>query len=654
MWPHSSTVGASAGGSLPPGEPFVPVDPPLSCDVVMKGGVTSGIVYPPAVVELAKAYRFSSIGGTSAGAIAAALTAAAEYRRRRGSAEGFFRHLAALPAALGAPGPRGKSKLFSLFQPDRSTRPIFNAIIGAIEGRTVLEKASAGLKGVFLVSPGITALAFVCWVILAVCAWYLASTGGPAWGGVWIGLLGFGFVGAAGGWLFFCLRDIARRVGNNAFGLCRGIGDPAKQASRGSGAPDDASAVGGAQPLTTWLADLIDEIAGRGDAGMPLTFGDLEGRGPGDTSVPEASAIRLRMMTTNLTHGRPYQLPFDSRAYYYDPSEMRRFFPERIVAWMDAHSEQYGLTVFRTLPDPADLPVVVAARLSLSFPLLVSAVPLYAVDWTLESNKRLRAAGALPELERCWFSDGGVCSNFPVHLFDGPIPSRPTFAINLRPFHPDHPPDPHDEANNVWMVKTNGEGNHEEWVRFEQRESALSVVHFLGRIVDTMQNWVDNTQLRVPGYRDRVAHISVQGHEGGLNLDMDAGLVGRLSARGGAAGAKLRDRFTGRDPGSALDWDNHRWVRYRSTMTLLERYLDGLRRVYSMPAVDGGSSYAELVRRREGEAPECYPWTRDSRGPMIEKDRALQGFIERWGDGEPRFAEGTPEPVPEFRIRPRL
>jgi hypothetical protein len=36
----------------------------------MKGGITSGVVYPLAIVEIAKAFRLRSIGGTSAGAIA--------------------------------------------------------------------------------------------------------------------------------------------------------------------------------------------------------------------------------------------------------------------------------------------------------------------------------------------------------------------------------------------------------------------------------------------------------------------------------------------------------------------------------------------------------------------------------------------------------
>ena len=43
--------------------------PQAVCDVIMKGGVTSGVVYPLVITELAKHYRFAHIGGTSAGAI---------------------------------------------------------------------------------------------------------------------------------------------------------------------------------------------------------------------------------------------------------------------------------------------------------------------------------------------------------------------------------------------------------------------------------------------------------------------------------------------------------------------------------------------------------------------------------------------------------
>lgn len=57
--------------------------PAKYCDLVMKGGITSGIVYPNAALALARDYRFKNIGGTSAGAIAAAACAAAAVGDRR-------------------------------------------------------------------------------------------------------------------------------------------------------------------------------------------------------------------------------------------------------------------------------------------------------------------------------------------------------------------------------------------------------------------------------------------------------------------------------------------------------------------------------------------------------------------------------------------
>ena len=87
--------------------------------MVLKGGITSGVVYPHALCELARAYRFANIGGTSAGAIAAAGAAAAEHGREHGG----FERLAELPAWIG-----GGDNLFRLFQPERRTRPYFRLL----------------------------------------------------------------------------------------------------------------------------------------------------------------------------------------------------------------------------------------------------------------------------------------------------------------------------------------------------------------------------------------------------------------------------------------------------------------------------------------------------------------------------------------------
>src|SRR4051812_48408139 len=88
---------------------------------------------------------------------------------------------------------------------------------------------------------------------------------------------------------------------------------------------------------------------------------------------------------------------------------------------------------FFFLPPAEDLPVAFAARLSLSFPVLISAVPLYSIKVDAFSRRvegtRLRLEVA--DLKKNWFSDGGICSNFPIHFFDHWLPTRPTFGISL-------------------------------------------------------------------------------------------------------------------------------------------------------------------------------------------------------------------------------
>ena len=133
------------------------------CDLVMKGGITSGIVYPLAIVDLCKHYRFHSIGGTSAGAIAAAATAAAEYRRRAGCMKGFQR-LAGLPQELceTVKGPVGHvlgwflperqdcSRLLSLFQPQPGChRNSSRVLLHSLNRETSLGRAGA-IAGGFL------------------------------------------------------------------------------------------------------------------------------------------------------------------------------------------------------------------------------------------------------------------------------------------------------------------------------------------------------------------------------------------------------------------------------------------------------------------------------------------------------------------------
>jgi predicted acylesterase/phospholipase RssA len=603
-------------GTAYPQELFT--DPRLSCDIIMKGGITSGVVYPLAVCELAKEYRFRNIGGTSAGAIAAAAAAAAEFGRDKGG----FTKFAQLPDFL-------QEKLTSLFQPSRETRPVFVVLLTWLQPGSRFKKVVRSVLAILrdhglgaVAGAGLGLLLFLLLVVLP--ATSLHPTGG------WIvGLLfalAGGLLGASTAFVIGGLRGIE----NNFFGLCTGSA-PARP--------------GTDPPLTPWLADLLDDIAGKTDG--PLTFADLWGQAEHSEMLRKEEDSRLRnvnleVMTTNLTHGWPLRLPFASREFFFHPRDFEQLFPPRIVQWMLSHppaprSEEdewlYGHVAksspLRPLPDPAQLPVVVAARMSLSFPVLISAVPLYTVDWSLEKNKQAKKLRQPLELERCWFSDGGIGSNFPVHFFDQLLPSRPTFGINLRPFHPDHPKK-EDEAENVWFSERAGQG-------LAPSSTAISgLLSFLTTIVNTMQNWVDNTQTRLPGYRDRVVHVHLTDDEGGLNLVMPPERIQALTQRGQAAGRKL----------SHFNWDAHRWTRYRSAMAQLQDKLERMERVYSQ-------GFKEFLDQRDPEA-NPYKQSNKWKGFALEGTQLLMELVGKWRSHEKyRFTDSAPRPTPDLRITPR-
>jgi len=106
--------------------------PDAECDLVMKGGVTSGIVYPGALEALSKKYRFRNIGGTSAGAIAATFAAAAEYGRQTGAAADTaatagFAGLERISTWLGE-----GTNLQDLFQASPTTQPLMKLLLGLL------------------------------------------------------------------------------------------------------------------------------------------------------------------------------------------------------------------------------------------------------------------------------------------------------------------------------------------------------------------------------------------------------------------------------------------------------------------------------------------------------------------------------------------
>jgi hypothetical protein len=389
----------------------------------MKGGITSGVIYPMAVLELATAYRFRCIGGASAGAIAAAMTAAAEHGRDQGG----FAKLEGVCTELAAPG-----KLLSLFQATPRTRPLLDLLLSYLqmaETRGVRawlwQLAAAPLRRALwaFIGGAVGALALLALLSWAGGLWPFGGWTGTAARWLAGGLVAVLFAGLAG-WcaatvaLLLQARrllargaSLAQAVQDNHFGICPG-------SRPGPYAPEG---------VTDYLSRRFDDLAGLASGEGPLTLGCLASKG-----------IELALMTSNLSLQCPYRFPLRDELFLYKEQELRSFFPPEVLAALAKVGPPAGYRLApeascRFLPRGVDLPVVVAVRISLSFPLLFSAVPLYTLSQGYYDRKARDPQTPVTDddLQRNYFSDGGIVSNFPIHLFDRWLPDWPTFGINL-------------------------------------------------------------------------------------------------------------------------------------------------------------------------------------------------------------------------------
>ena len=588
-------------------------NPTAVCDVIMKGGITSGVVYPLALTELAKQFRLSQVGGTSAGAIAAAAAAAAEYGRHVPG--GGFARLAKLPAEVG-------KILLSLFQPIPALKPVFDILVAAIgndsRATKVMRVIGAALAG-FAFAAAAGALPGL---LIVVAGWWCSN---PA-----LALLGalLLLIGIILGVAICIYRAVSKGIPDNDFGLCPGKTQP------GNSTPG----------LSDWLADLIDGLAGRDPKkDPPLTFGDLS---PAEDAGAPGRKITLRMMTTNLTLRRPYTLPFSDKIYAFRLADFEKLFPARITSYLAAHCEKVeDLTgehrdLYR-FPEPENLPVIVATRMSLSFPLLFCAVPLYARDFTFDSEAE-RA-----KWRKNLFSDGGLSNNFPIQFFDRMLPNSPTFGISLDDFSEKRVPEdirkkypPNDPHWRVWLPKTTSPTSG----MLIAGEPLHGIVAFFSRLIDAAKDWQDNLQSTLPGYRDRIVHVGLKSDEGGLNITMPPELVRTLGAYGAQAGVDMRDKF---------DLDEHRWRRFLVAMDRLDHTLDEIAEAYN--GQGGIESFAAFLNRYPNPPnPVSYKdAARDHLETLKTRVADLAELSRRW-EAQVQIPDADlPHPKTALRITPR-
>ncbi|AKC86870.1 patatin-like phospholipase family protein [Pseudoxanthomonas suwonensis] len=644
--------------------------PEKYCDLVMKGGVTSGIVYPNAVLELAKSYRFKSIGGTSAGAIAAAVTAAAAVGDRRQEAgeklgpDAGFNGMANVARQLSS-----KGFIYCLFQPANGATNAFRLVV-LLAGHA---KSWRKLLGVLVAVVAIAPLEFLA-ILAALCTVGYWIEG---WGGAKAAMLP-ALLCAYGGAATLAVARTARVARRNLLGLCSGLSG--RRAWPWRRRP---------LALTEWLHQTLQALAGKPE-GEPLTFGDLWSA-PRYGNEPESGfSINLQVITTGVSHREPRTLPFANKNFWFREGEFRRLFPASVVEWMIRAEEGAPLVVdgeiYHRLPEGDRFPVLVATRMSLSFPLLISAVPLHepamwarrpdtatsergedVVDEDAEAQGEganehsvlgtmeglasggRRRTSDVTAMRICWFSDGGISSNFPIHLFDAGLPLWPTFAINLR--YPPPDPDMRWETDGevpleeleaaVFLPESNNQGWKHAHHPIASEWAPKEVAGFLFGIVGTMQNWRDLLQSRAPGHRDRIVHVSLQGTEGGMNLDMPAPVLERIAKKGAIAGRRF----------AAFSFENHYWVRWRNLSAAVQNYTvefaDNTTPERWLPpyAAACGSPL------RDEESP-SYAFKSEAaarRARDMHKKLHKQG--KQWKKGVD-LSKGAPNPAPQLRITP--
>ncbi|WP_422877902.1 hypothetical protein [Ktedonosporobacter rubrisoli] len=684
--------------------------PQLECDLVMKGGITSGIVYPPAVLELKKKYRFHSIGGTSAGALAAAGTAAAEYNRQSGGFEKMAR--ASTQLAQG-------ENLLDLFQAAPATQPLLD-VIHAILGSGAGEQPSVGAPSVdpaLLLEQELSRLPLLLrllhWLFPLMSPYWLVIVGrvvstwsrtyvpfqqggsaGTKWGffaglggGLILALVVSGLASLIGvgqsrsvflpalliccvllgllsawlgcwlGRLILVTRDMydlcLNRLPANNYGICNG-----HTSTRPGTSPDNTN-------LTDWLCAMLDHTAGLPEQRLPLTFGQLRSK-----------QIELKMVTSNLSHHQPYILPEGLHNFLFNKHELLQMFPEYVVEHMvraqpAPQSSGNGLVVppevlpsdYYFLPAADELPVAFATRLSLSFPFLISAVPLYTVSTEAAQRYAQGQHGQkldpLRDLQKNWFSDGGLCSNFPIQFFDAWLPTRPTFGINLTSAKEamntsaleaiDH------RSSAATRAQVEGKAVYlpgAEDLQAPEWEDLSTLFGFLGAIFGIAQSYHDTQQANLPSYRERIVQIRLNEDEGGANLLMPRVTINKVMEKGIEAGQLLTNPLT-------FSFEQHWWVRFLVLMAQLEENIDDLE------GIDDPSLTARLQQEAlsaSTAAPLRYPYYRDRRWVNEAHARVqyLRNLMQHWQQANRRLGRGSffganaPQPDPSLRVTPRL
>lgn len=712
--------------------------PPLDryCDVVLDGGVINGVVYPGFLIEIARKFRFRSLGGTSVGAIAASLAAACEYSRRFGSDNGFNEGLAKMPGELAdwIDESAQLTRIRSLFQPDPKVKPLFDWFVDVFSIRRQRSKNAAKkeppppkneLKSEPQ-PPPLSALGFLgdVWIkavqhlgpnMPKMLLWALLALGLALLVNPRSLLLGISLAE-----LFFLtgvllLHPLGALLMQMLTLMCiPGCGACTGMRSKGSTT----------EGLSEWLYEGVQKSANL-PLHKPLTFGNLwaaPGGPAGLDGSKDPRSIDLRMITTCVSHGRIYELPLAAGdpVLMFKLSEFKPYFPEEVIAHLRRVSKPVSCStcvvlqrkfreraaghktgggqkllnqlaarqrildasfgkaedIAKGLNDPdlrelptADLPIVVAARLSMSCPVLFQNIPL--IGFNLDQNAEDI------DLVRLWFSDGGIGSNFPIHLFDKSIPRWPTFGLKILDEPPRQTSGGKPLKSYIPYAHTDGADDNLLYPRDPGAFTALngkstisSFFQFLSGIYTSAKDGHDQSFLRMPEVRNRVIRIYMNRRAGNaLNLKIEPEQIISLAldvgARGGrnAAQAFLAQVEDSKYAKWVNAWQDHRWVRFNMLTHGLRSYLKGFTQNLNASGLPESTCCNSLMDQIEeaaqrpplrsiAEPSDQITLTQTQSDQLVEVVNAISA-LERQLQALDLPQPYVPEPMPVLRFKPQ-
>jgi predicted acylesterase/phospholipase RssA len=561
----------------------------------MKGGITSGVVYPAAIKRLSKEYVFRNVGGASAGAIAAVIAAACEFNRRDHGDDNAFDALDAVNEELTEP-----HFIQKLFEPTAAARPTFEALLAFQAGKpgAVASTLAGALRVLARRAPAAAAIvvgAAALWIAFLVVTVLALAAGGVSTLEI-VALV------------LLALVSVVALVVLVAAGAAAALGHLAAELNAGLMANGLGMCSG--KELTAWLHEKTQQCADL-PLDKPLTFGDLKGD-------DEDLAIALQLVTTDLSGSRPVDLPLPDddaeTVYYFKDGELDALLPAAVLKAIRKEPVQFvdGGHVYFRMPG-SKMPIVLAARLSLSFPILLSTVPLYSRG---EDGREVRHT----------MSDGGISSNFPIHFFDTLLPRWPTFGLDLQPY-----PDPKETGPKPPDIVFGPEPRPPVFT------AVSSVFSFARQILNAALDWRDTMQAELPGFRDRICQIRLTKKEGGLNLDMPADVVEALETRGQEAGNKIVSDFC---------WNCHLYERYLTFMQVMQDGLTPAQRAW------------EPFEHKDPDIPPNCPGYPHVDPPDWHEAKPLTSHFlaaMTWGpDGPIDFDKHAPTPKGWVRVTPRV